>query len=78
MAAKALSLVAISLFRECALDVETNRQIASIWSSAAGRPLTDEDGAEIARNVTGFFAVLNDWRDQDQVQIAKADGALPT
>lgn len=56
---------------------ETNRQIASIWSASSARPLTEEDGAEIARNVTGFFAILAEWAAQDEGPAAAADVDAP-
>lgn len=54
---------------------QTNRQIASIWSTAGEPPLTEEDGAEIARNITGFFSILAEWAAQDERLAAVADGS---
>jgi len=36
-------------------------QTIAIWQPRATRPLTREDAREIIENVTGFFAVLQEW-----------------
>ena len=32
-----------------------------VWQSRTQRKLTDEDARQIAKNVTGFFAILAEW-----------------
>jgi hypothetical protein len=36
------------------------------WQTSAGRNLTHEDAREIVENMTGFFAVLRQWRDAER------------
>jgi hypothetical protein len=36
------------------------------WQPSAGRDLTHEDAREIVENMTGFFAVLRQWRDAER------------
>jgi hypothetical protein len=33
-----------------------------LWSRRSARPLTEEDGREIAENMSGFFRVLLEWK----------------
>lgn len=47
------------------MSVETHDHILEIWQPSSARPLTAEDGREIASNVVGFFAVLARWAEQD-------------
>jgi len=37
-----------------------------LWSRRSTRPLTEEDGREIAENMTGFFRVLLEWKAKKQ------------
>lgn len=36
-------------------------QAAAFWGELCGNLLSDEDGREIMRNLTGFFDVLSGW-----------------
>lgn len=50
--------------------------ILKIWQPASSRPLTHEDGREIAENVVGLFRLLSQWAEQDAALAAPGvDGA---
>ncbi len=45
-------------------DNDGGKQIVrtrQVWRPRIGRDLTDDDARQIAKNVTGFFAVLAEW-----------------
>ncbi len=41
---------------------ESTRQF---WQARAQKPLSDEDAREIIENITGFFRVLNEWKEKE-------------
>jgi hypothetical protein len=43
--------------------IERTRQL---WRSRLGREVSCEDARQIAKNVTGFFAVLAEWSNAER------------
>ena len=63
---------------DAANDNDAGKQIArtrQIWQPRLGRDLTDEDARQIMHNVTGFFGVLAEWSQADQLTAANDDVA---
>ena len=58
---------------DAANDNDAGRQIActhEIWQPRMGRDLNDEDVRQILHSVTGFFAVLAEWRRAEMITAA--------
>ena len=41
-------------------------QTITIWQKRSDRRLTREDGREIIENITGFFAILQEWERKER------------
>ena len=38
------------------------------WQARAQKKLSDEDAREIIENITGFFKILNEWKEKENDQ----------
>ena len=47
----------------------------TIFQRRSPRPLSEEDGRESLRNLTGFFAELLSWKREDDAAARAAGGA---
>jgi hypothetical protein len=50
----------------CAEEGDLIDQTIAIWQKRTERRLTREDGHEIIENITGFFAILQDWERKER------------
>jgi hypothetical protein len=48
----------------------------AVWQPRLGRDLSHEDARQIVENVTGFFAILSEWSQAEQLAAANDDRAL--
>lgn len=47
----------------------TNQQQIQEWSKLYGRPISEEEFAEICNNLSGFFATLKEWDDDERTKL---------
>lgn len=47
------------------------------WQPRFDSPLSREDARQIAENVTGFFAILNEWARAETPGTVNDEGKLP-
>ena len=52
----------------CAL---TKQQQIQKWSKMYGRPISEEEFAEICDNLNGFFTTLKQWSDEEERKLAE-------
>lgn len=47
----------------------TKQQQIQEWSKLYGKPIPDEEYAEICVNLNGFFATLKEWDDEERMKL---------
>lgn len=50
-------------------------ELGEFWKSRSSEDCSDETMSEIARNVAGFFSVLNDWDMKEVAKTGEPDGS---
>lgn len=50
-------------------DLTKQQQIIQEWSKLYGKPISEEEFAEICQNLNGFFTTLKEWHDEERIRL---------
>ena len=49
----------------------TKQEQIQRWSKLYGRPISEQEYADICQNLNGFFATLKQWSDEEERKLAE-------